>query len=103
MAIFYFPQFEHDLFCWYFKRLNAFLAQCDYCVGKWKILGIVDEGVNSETRILSQYWDLNCKSVDDAWCLLEWIAWDSFEFNKDSRIYGYSFPCLLYTSPSPRD
>jgi len=49
MAIFQFPQFEHELFCWYFKRLNSFLAQCEYYVGKWEILGIVDEGVNSET------------------------------------------------------
>jgi len=24
--------------------------------------------------------------------LLEWIGWDSFEFDKASRIYGYSFP-----------
>jgi len=55
MTIFHFLQFEHELFCWYFKRLNAFLAQCDYCVGKWKILGIIDEGVNNETRILLHY------------------------------------------------
>jgi len=48
MAIFHFPQYEHELFCWYFKRLNSFLAQCEYYVGKWKILGILDEGVNSE-------------------------------------------------------
>jgi len=26
--------------------VNAFLAQCDYCVEKWKILGIIDEGGN---------------------------------------------------------
>ena len=52
MAIFHLPQYEHKLFCWYFKCLNAFLAQCGYCVSKWEILGIVDEGVNSETRIL---------------------------------------------------
>ena len=78
MEIFHFSQFEHELFCWYLKRLNAFLAQNDYCVGKWKILGIVDEGVNSETRILLQFWDFHCKSVDEAWNLLEWVAWDSF-------------------------
>ena len=29
---------------------------------------------------------------------LEWVAWDSFEFEKASRIYGYSFhvPCAFY-------
>ena len=41
-----------NCFVWYFKRLNAFLAQCGYHVGKWEILGIVDEGVNSEIQIL---------------------------------------------------
>ena len=48
MAIFHFLQFEHKLFYWYFKCLNVFLAQCEYYVGKWEILGIVDEWVNSE-------------------------------------------------------
>ena len=67
MAIFHFPQYEHELFCWYFKRLNAFLAQCEYYVGKWEILGIVDEEVNSETRILLQFWDFHRLNVDDTW------------------------------------
>ena len=45
MAIFHFPHFQHELFYRYFKRLNAFLAQCGYCVGKWEILGIIDKSV----------------------------------------------------------
>jgi len=67
-------------------------------VGKWKILGIVDEGVNNETRLLLQYWDFHRKNFDEAWSLLEWIAWDSFEFDKASCVYGYSFynPCAFY-------
>jgi len=52
MAFFHFSQFEHEFFWWYFKHLNTFLGQCNYCVGKWKILDIIDEGVNNETRIL---------------------------------------------------
>jgi len=99
MTIFHFPQFEHELFCWYFKRLNVFLAQCGYCLGKWKILCIVDEGVNNEIRILLKFWNFHCKSVDEAWNLLEWVAWDSFEFEKASCVYGYSFHdlCAFYT------
>ena len=83
-----------------FKRLNAFLAKCGCCVGKWEILGIVDEGVNNEARILLQFWDFHKKNVNEAWNLLECVAWDSFEFDKASCVYGYSFydPCLLYTS-----
>ena len=49
MVIFHFFQFERELFWRYFKRLNVFLAQCDYCVGKWEILHIVDDDVNSKT------------------------------------------------------
>jgi len=92
------PQFEYELFCWYFKRLNAFLAQCDYCVDKWEILGIIDEGVNNETRILLQFWDFHGKSVDEEWNLPEWIAWGSFEFEKVSCVFGYLFhyPCAFY-------
>jgi len=44
-------------------------------VGKWDILGIIDEGVNNETRILLRYWNFHCKIIDEAWPLLEWIAW----------------------------
>jgi len=82
MTIFHFPQFEHELFCWYFNALNVFLAQCGYCVGKWKILGIIDEGVNNQTRILLQYLDFHGKNVDEARNLFEWVAWDSFEFER---------------------
>ena len=98
MIIFHFSQFEHELFCWYFKRLNAFLVQCDYCVGKWEILGIIDEGVNSEIRIFLQFLDFYGKNINEAWCLLQWIAWDSFELEKASRFYGNSFhdPCAFY-------
>ena len=66
MAIFQFFQFKHELFCRHFKHLNAFLTQCGYCRGKWKILDIVDEGVNCETLILLEYWDFYPKNVDEA-------------------------------------
>jgi len=46
--------------------LNVFLAQCGYCLGKWKILDIVDECVNSKIRILLKYWDFHGRNVDDA-------------------------------------
>ena len=49
MVIFHFPEFEHEVFCWYFKRLNAFLTHSGYCMGKSKILGIFDESMKSET------------------------------------------------------
>ena len=66
--------------------MNAFRAQCIYCVRKWEMLSIIDEGVNNETQVLLQYWDFNGKNVDEALCLLEWIAWDLFEFEEASCV-----------------
>jgi len=39
------------------------------------------------------------ENVDDACYSLEWIAWDSFEFEKASRISRYSCfdPCAFYS------
>jgi len=78
--------------------LSAFLAQCGYCVGKWEILDIIDEGVNSKNQILLQFWDFPRKIVDEAWSLLEWVALDWFEFDQACRICGYYLPdpCAFY-------
>ena len=91
MAIFHFSQLEYELFWRYFKRLNIFLAQCGYYVSKWEILDITDDCVNSKTWILLEYCGFLAKSVDDVWYMLEWIAWNSFEFEKASRVSRYSF------------
>jgi len=72
--------------------LDAFLAQYGYCNGKWEILDIVDNGMSSKTHILLEYWGFLAKSIDEAWCLLEWFAWDSFEFEKAICVSRYSFP-----------
>ena len=97
MAIFHLSKFEHELFCWYFKHLNAFLALCGYCVGKWEILGIIDEGVNRKTRILLQYWDLHEKSVEEAWCLLEWIALNSLSLRRLVVFRDILVPILVHS------
>jgi len=60
MAIFHFPQFKQELFWRYFKHLNTFLTQGGYCVGKQKILDIVDECVNDENWALLEYWCFFC-------------------------------------------
>ena len=43
--------------------------------------------MNNETRILLQFCDFRGKNVDEAWCLLEWVAWNLFEFEKASCAY----------------
>ena len=67
-------------------------------MGKCKVLGIIDEGVNNETRILLQYWDFRGKMSMRQGALLVLVAWDSFEFDKASSVSGYSFPnpCAFY-------
>ena len=54
--------------------------------------------MNSKTQILLEYWGFHDQNVDKAWCLLEWIGWNSFEFEKVSCVSGYSFPdpCVFY-------
>jgi len=53
-------QFELELFWSYFKRLNIFLAEYGHCVGKWEILAIIDEGVNSKICALLEFWGFSC-------------------------------------------
>ena len=65
-------------------------------MGKWEILGIVDEGVNSETRILLQFWDFYGLTVDDAWSLLEWVVRDSFEFERLVVFIDIHFPIHVH-------
>ena len=62
------------------------------------MLNILDEIINGKTRALLQYLGFLAKSVDEAWYLLEWIAWDSFEFEQAACSSGYSLsdPCVFY-------
>jgi len=39
-------------------------------MGKWKILGIVDEGVNDDIYILLEYWGFHGRNVDKFWVCL---------------------------------
>jgi len=45
-----------------------------------------------------QFWDFHNLNVDDAWNLLLWVAWDSFEFDKACCVcrYYFSDPCAFY-------
>ena len=89
MVIFYFPQFEHELFWRHFKLLHIFLGQSGYFVGIWKILNIVDEDVSSETRTLLEYWGFPVKLIHKAWYFVEWIVSNSFEFKKANCFSRY--------------
>ena len=50
MAIFHFPQFEHEPFCQYFFRLNDYRAQYAHSMfEKWEICDVVLERIAHET------------------------------------------------------
>jgi len=59
------------LFWRYFDRLNNFVTQYGYCLGKWEILNVINEEVNDENRTLLQYFRLLPKIIDEALDLLE--------------------------------
>jgi len=72
MVIFHFPEHKHELFWRYFGSVDNFLAQCGYCMENWRILSVINEGVNGETRALSEYFGFFFpKNVDKAMDLLE--------------------------------
>jgi len=53
--------------------------------------------VNRETRALSDYWGFLVKNVNEPLYLLEWIAWDSFEFENASLVSGIHSLILVYS------
>ena len=79
MSGFHFPQYEHELFWRYYDRLHAFLAHCA-CLEKWELLDTVYREVNHETRAHLEQWDFCAKTVDEACDFLDWLAWDTHEF-----------------------
>jgi len=99
MSGFYFPQYEHELFRRYYDRLHAFLAHCGYCLEKWELLDTVYKGVNYETRALLKQWDFCAKSADEACVFLEWLAWDTHEFETSRSDFYIPPPCIPTSIP----
>jgi len=63
MTIFYFAQFEHELFG---VILSVFMLFLLNMVIMWVNEKFSDVGVNNKTRALSECWDFLDKSVDEA-------------------------------------
>ena len=67
MAVFHFPQFEHESFWEYLSRFNDYRAQyMHFTYEKWEICDAVLEGITHETR-----GGLCSLDVDDMWDLFE--------------------------------
>ena len=93
------PQYENEVFWKYYDRLQAFLAHYAYCLDKWVLLDTVCEGVNSETRALLEYWGFCAKNVDEAWNFLDWLAWDTYEFESSRSDFYIPRPCITTNAP----
>ena len=57
----------------------------------WEILNMIDEGVNGEIRTLSQYFVFLFKTMDKTVDSFEWVAMDTYEFEKVTCASGISF------------
>ena len=73
--------------------------------GEVGIFDIVYESVNCEIHALLEYWDFWAKDVNEACDFLDWLVWDTYEFETscfDSYIPppyipGYAPPvCEIY-------
>ena len=99
MSGFHFPQYEHELFWRYYDRLHAFLAHYGYCLEKWELLDTVFLGVNYETRALLEQWDFYAKTADEACDFLDWLAWDTHEFETSCFDSYTPPPCIPIHAP----
>jgi len=63
-------------------------------------LHIVNEGVNYETRTLFEYWDFYAKNVNEAGDFLDWLAWDTYEFETSCFESHIPSPCISNLAPS---
>ena len=87
------------MFWRYCDRLYAFLAHCDYCLEKWELLDTVYMGVSCETCALLEHWDFCAKTVDEACALLDWLAWDTREFETSCSGSYIPPPCTPAHAP----
>ena len=97
---FHYPQYEYELFWRYYDRLHAFIAHYGYCLEKWKMLDTVYMGVDCETCALLEQWDFCAKTVDEACDFLDWLAWDTYEFETSCFDSYMPPPCIpTYVPP----
>ena len=101
MAIFHFPQFEHEPFWQYLSRFNHYHAQyMQFTYEKWEICDAVLEGITHETRATLEsmcYGGLCSLDVDDMWDLFESLAWHQWQSNdaRDQFHHCSSYPHVL--------
>ena len=50
--------------------------------------------MNHETRALLEQWDFCAKSVDEACAILDWLAWDTYEFETSCSDSYIPPPCI---------
>ena len=82
------------MFDHYWDRLNAYLGQCapyDYSYGKWKILGVINPGVNYETRTLLECGSFHSNGANGALDMLGWLVSDAYKFEEVGFAFRISF------------
>jgi len=96
MAIFHFPQFEHEPFWQYLSRLNNYRAQYVHSIyEKRGICDVVLEGITHETRATLEsmrYSGLCSLNADDMWDYFESLA--SYQWQRECATEA--FVCIPF-------
>jgi len=100
MAIFHYPQFEHERFWQYLSKLSDYRAQnVRSMYEKWEICDVALKGITHETQATLEsmcYGGLCSLNVDDLWDLFEYLT--SYQWQYECA--NESFEC---PSPPPYD
>ena len=95
MAVFYFPQYEHEIFWRYLSRLNEFHDQyVDHYFEKWKICEVIFDGLNNDYRghVETMYpKGLACllaRAPNEIWDSVEYLAHAIWEYDNASETIG---------------
>ena len=62
-------------------------------------MSTVYDGVNCETRALLEYWNFCAKDVNEACDFLDWLAWDTYEFETSCYDSYVPPPCIPDYAP----
>jgi len=89
MAIFHFPQYEHEPLWHYLSRLNKYHAHLNHNFEKWKIYEVIAVDLNVESR---RYIESLCpggliellsKNQNEVWDFFEKLAWKTYAFEQE--------------------
>ena len=62
-------------------------------------MSTIYNGVHYETRALLEHWNFCAKNIEEAWDLLNCLAWDTYEFEASGSNSYILPPCIHNYAP----